>query len=246
MMTLPIYGSVFPVYATNSTVLQNTNFSSPLEQFLKGIQVNNIQCNNGMQLIIKAEDGSPACVKPDTASILVERGWAKETSSQTPSNIVTTFAACDTSYPPNVDGLPVGKGFPLLYMPSNSIGSICVNYYDIIDSGSVGFHIFKNNSSCFVCKNNPTGITISASKNYLSGASTNETVVYTIKTGNYSGLFGISTFCESVYLAVGYENVSNITHGNFTWTMYGSKACPAAFYYDSISGLHGIGFKFIH
>jgi hypothetical protein len=28
-------------------------------------------------LILKAKDGSPACVKPETSKILVERGWAK-------------------------------------------------------------------------------------------------------------------------------------------------------------------------
>ncbi|MDE1764734.1 MAG: hypothetical protein KGI27_00525 [Thaumarchaeota archaeon] len=33
-------------------------------------------CNQGLVSILKAEDGSPACVKPDTAQILVQRGWA--------------------------------------------------------------------------------------------------------------------------------------------------------------------------
>ena len=49
----------------------------PLEQFKSGIAVKDVTCKQSFQLIIKAEDGSPACVKADTAQILIERGWAK-------------------------------------------------------------------------------------------------------------------------------------------------------------------------
>jgi hypothetical protein len=34
-------------------------------------------CKTEFQLVIKTEDGYPACVKPNTAQVLVERGWAK-------------------------------------------------------------------------------------------------------------------------------------------------------------------------
>lgn len=34
-------------------------------------------CNQGFVGVLKAEDSSPACVKPDTVSILIQRGWAK-------------------------------------------------------------------------------------------------------------------------------------------------------------------------
>ncbi len=47
----------------------------PLEQFKSGIQTQDIQCETGFELILKSQDGSPACVKPQTAQILVERGW---------------------------------------------------------------------------------------------------------------------------------------------------------------------------
>src|SRR2546428_6485897 len=40
---------------------------SPLKQFKSGIAANDIKCEQGLQLVIKAEDGSPACVKLDTA-----------------------------------------------------------------------------------------------------------------------------------------------------------------------------------
>lgn len=54
--------------------------STPLKVFKEGISVKDIVCTEGLQLIIKAEDGSPACVKPDTAQKLIERGWAKSTT----------------------------------------------------------------------------------------------------------------------------------------------------------------------
>lgn len=53
-----------------------TGFLSPLKQFESGISPQDVKCKEGLQLVLKAEDGSPACVKPDTVSKLVERGWA--------------------------------------------------------------------------------------------------------------------------------------------------------------------------
>jgi hypothetical protein len=49
---------------------------SPLKQFKSGIPINDVKCNQGLKLIFKSEDSSPACVKPDTAQKLIERGWA--------------------------------------------------------------------------------------------------------------------------------------------------------------------------
>jgi len=53
---------------------------SPLKQFNSGIKAQDVKCNQGLQLIFKSEDGSPACVNLDTASKFVERGWAKSFS----------------------------------------------------------------------------------------------------------------------------------------------------------------------
>lgn len=79
--TMPINASSVhkPIIPLSILVLPPT----PLQQAKNGIDVNNIQCFQGLpkfQLITKAEDGSPACVKPDTAQILLERGWAKTIS----------------------------------------------------------------------------------------------------------------------------------------------------------------------
>lgn len=49
----------------------------PLLQFKYGIQIDQIQCKDGLTIVTKSFDGSPACVKPQTKQILIERGWAK-------------------------------------------------------------------------------------------------------------------------------------------------------------------------
>ena len=74
------------VLAQNETGIGNqlpigTPFKStldlPLQQFKSGIPASDVKCNDGLQLIIKAEDGSPACVTPAVAHVLVIRGWAE-------------------------------------------------------------------------------------------------------------------------------------------------------------------------
>ncbi|HEV2193829.1 MAG TPA: hypothetical protein VGR54_09455 [Nitrosopumilaceae archaeon] len=52
-----------------------SKLSSPLEQFKSGISPLNVKCSTNYVPVIKAEDSSPACVKPDTAQNLVKRGW---------------------------------------------------------------------------------------------------------------------------------------------------------------------------
>jgi hypothetical protein len=67
----------------NSNIKMDVDTPSPLKQFKSGIAAKEVQCNNGLSLVIKAEYNSPACVKPDTAQILIERGWTKEIVSST-------------------------------------------------------------------------------------------------------------------------------------------------------------------
>lgn len=54
------------------------NWDSLSRQVESGISTQNVVCKSSLQIvIIKTENGSPACVKPDTSKILIERGWAK-------------------------------------------------------------------------------------------------------------------------------------------------------------------------
>jgi len=50
---------------------------SPKKQMKSGVNTVDVTCKQGLELILKTTDGSAACVKPATASTLIERGWAK-------------------------------------------------------------------------------------------------------------------------------------------------------------------------
>ncbi|MHB8601850.1 MAG: serpin family protein [Nitrosotalea sp.] len=56
--------------------------SSPLVQFKSGTTVDKIICLQDFTLVIKTEDGNPACVKSQTAQRLVERGWGTISTHQ--------------------------------------------------------------------------------------------------------------------------------------------------------------------
>ena len=56
-------------------VISKDNILSPLKAFKSGVTIENIICKEGFDLIEKKTDNSPACVKPQTAQKLVERGW---------------------------------------------------------------------------------------------------------------------------------------------------------------------------
>lgn len=53
---------------------------SPLKQFKSGISAQQVECNTGFELVIKATDNSPACVLHSSASVLMHRGWAIATT----------------------------------------------------------------------------------------------------------------------------------------------------------------------
>jgi hypothetical protein len=54
---------------------EKINVLPPRKQMTKGVLADEINCKESLQLIFKSRDNSPACVKPQTAQNLVERGW---------------------------------------------------------------------------------------------------------------------------------------------------------------------------
>jgi carboxymethylenebutenolidase len=49
--------------------------SSPLAQFMADVPANMVQCPQGLELIMKKSNGMPACIKPASVPVLIERGW---------------------------------------------------------------------------------------------------------------------------------------------------------------------------
>src|SRR5690348_4404042 len=74
----------------NSTS-QSTSFPlSPLRQFQAGVLPVNIICNQGFVLMIKSSGGIPACLIPQHAKELMERGWGIPINSPFPISINPT------------------------------------------------------------------------------------------------------------------------------------------------------------
>jgi hypothetical protein len=55
--------------------MSGVNIESPLKQFKSCIAAKDVKCNEGLQIILKKENGQFACVKVETANKLFERGW---------------------------------------------------------------------------------------------------------------------------------------------------------------------------
>lgn len=65
---------IIPITSTSMGIV---NIESPLKQFKSGTPIGEIQCKEGLELTLKASDGSPICVKPETKQKLIGREWAK-------------------------------------------------------------------------------------------------------------------------------------------------------------------------
>ncbi|MGH2611759.1 MAG: hypothetical protein ACRDFB_01765, partial [Rhabdochlamydiaceae bacterium] len=78
----PVRNIDFAVLENNGgQVIHKGPFLLPLQQLKDGTAPMDVTCLQGLQLVIKSEDGTPACVKPDTAQELIERGWGMNISS---------------------------------------------------------------------------------------------------------------------------------------------------------------------
>jgi hypothetical protein len=61
--------------------ISHSGIMSPLEQFRSGINAKQVQCMTGLELVIKSENSSSACVLHSSAFVLMERGWAITSSN---------------------------------------------------------------------------------------------------------------------------------------------------------------------
>lgn len=69
---IPYAGDKVPDHCISETI----TIQSPLKQFKSGTRVQDIACKEGLQLVIKSKDKTPACVKPEHVNELIKRGWA--------------------------------------------------------------------------------------------------------------------------------------------------------------------------
>ena len=176
------------VHRVNTTLL---GFPSselpPLKQFKLGIKIGDIICKNGLYLIIKVEDGSPACVTIETGrNLVLFHDWATTFGQQELQQMITMQNVISCIH--NLD-----LGIQVLYMPTNSLGKICVKYYNLNNTPDrCQMRIFDANN---LTKNASDVTTWSSNGDILQG-NENTTKVYFVKTGNKTGFYGFSYVVE--------------------------------------------------
>jgi len=217
-------------YGSGGTITAKTE--SPLKQFHLGIKPEYVQCSQNHHLILKAEDGSFACVTIETGKSLAMRGWATTFSTGISTN--DYYTNCDTPYSQSDTGIAV------LYMPVNSIGKICVQYHNLNNTPTgIGMRIFDAND----LTQNASNVTAWTYDSTLE-ANVTKTVVYFIKTGSSAGFYGASLNCGGIPLAVGYDANSTITASDFPWVGHVFN-CMAITYESHLEGTAGIGVRYI-
>jgi hypothetical protein len=70
-------------------------FPPPLKQIQDGIAPGNVTCTEGLIIVLKTSNNSPACLKPISVEKLIQRGWAIEKEAST--IIQTSSNSCSSS-----------------------------------------------------------------------------------------------------------------------------------------------------
>ena len=80
--------------------------SPRLQIEMNGVPFEQIKCDKELELIFKRTNSFPVCVKPETKTKLIERGWAKSTLDVLPANTLTgNLTVYILPYPTNEDYL---------------------------------------------------------------------------------------------------------------------------------------------
>lgn len=103
LVSLLLINGIASVYAQQPSILL-----SPLKQIKLGIIPQDVKCKVDLVLIIKKENGLPACVRPDTVIKLVIRGW----SDSSYKHLVIVGSVNASSLPKSVPNNTKSAGLP--------------------------------------------------------------------------------------------------------------------------------------
>ncbi len=123
---------------------------TPLKQLKFGIPINDVKCEQGLHLVIKSEDNSPACVKLDAAYMLIKRGWATSESAYPGGDRQFVSGTNSTIIPGH---LPRSSGVQIPYYESSRV----INYsgFDGMYNETLLYHGTQND---YVLKPGSTGV----------------------------------------------------------------------------------------
>jgi hypothetical protein len=151
-------------------------YFSPYVQLKAGTEPKDVACSTDLILVFHPDNGFPACVKPDTANILVTRGW-----NQSPINKIT------------IDGLDpvyyVGEKINFKINFKGFVSSCDYPHMSIVDSNQN--MIWKGNSLALMCDPQMSGSIVYINQTYqlsegLGGpVAINQTGDYTTKVSWY-------------------------------------------------------------
>jgi hypothetical protein len=233
----------------------------PLEQFKSGISASDVKCSDNLVHIIKAEDNSPACVKPETSKILVERGWGMMSNLVFTNNISENNCGQFHTAP----GSQQISTMPVLLMDSNS--TACARLTFTIDRNPDTTLTRINFTSDLLIGN----YNVSRHVNLLSVApgkdfthsfqitvipqtvdlanfpiGSNFTVTYIIKPlPNATGFYDHSIprlVCDSYPLAVGHT-ADHVNYSDFSYINQGINPCALGPYNLTAVEISGMSYK---
>lgn len=133
--TLSIYGPGGPAIPIR--------IDTPLKQFKSGIAAKDVKCKEGLQFIMKNENGQPACVTVHTFDELITRGWGiiplggLPTSNNAPSyiSIGIFYNGTMVSYNDNTINLKQGQNATLMLNVTSDRANAPVTLYTAPHSG---------------------------------------------------------------------------------------------------------------
>jgi len=138
---------------TEKPIIPDTSAMSPRAQMLAGLSANQVMCKEGLNLVIKSVDGSPACVKASTVYKLIEISWI---------SIGSAFAQEPELETEQVQPEPKTITTQLDYLPNESdramyfqvrISEGLIKYTEIVKSNFFKFTPFAHQSPQIVPEN---------------------------------------------------------------------------------------------
>ena len=138
---------------TEKPIIADTSFMTPRAQMLAGLSANQVMCKDGLNLVIKSVDGSPACVKASTVYKLIERSWISMESAfaQEPELETEQVQSESKTITTQKDFLP-NKSDRAMYFEAR-ISEGLIKYTEIIKSNFFKFTPFKVQSPQIVPEN---------------------------------------------------------------------------------------------
>ena len=126
--------------SSEKQIISDTSMT-PRAQMLAGLTANQVMCKDGLNLVIKAADGTPACIKASTVYKLIERSWISMDSAfaQEPEQVISEPKTITTQ----LDFLPNEYDRAMYFNARFSEGLI---QYEVIKTTFFKFTPFKEQS----------------------------------------------------------------------------------------------------